>query len=236
MTDPSPRTGPGTYRQRVPVLVSRLSAAVAALLLATGLSGCGGDAPERSPSAGANSQSSAETTSESASESSAGSASERTSESSSANTGGQLAGEGYAFALPDGWQDATEQFQEYSELIDAGAINAEQAGQGFSDNVNVLRNADQAELPRAAAEQQFADELRTVASRVEVEPQATVDGVAAVHLTGRTKAGEVTALTDQYICFVEGTYYVVTFSYGAGTPAPQRERERSAMLDSWTWD
>ena len=231
MTDPSPRTGPGTYRQPVPVRLPCLSAAVVALLLATGLGGCGGDAPERSPSAGANSRSSTGTASADTSER----ASETTSESSSGSTGGQLAGEGYALALPDAWQDATEQFQEYSELIDAGAVNAEQAGQEFSDNLNVLRNADQAELPRAEAEQQFADELRTVASRVEVEPQATVDGVAAVHLTGRTKAGEVTALTDQYICFVEGTYYVITFSYGAGTPAPQRERERSAMLDSWTW-
>ena len=231
MTDPSPRTGPGAYRQRVPVRLPRLSAAVVALLLTTALGGCGGDAPEGSPSAGANSRSSAGTTSASPPES----ASESASEASSGSTEGQLAGEGYTFALPDGWQDATEQFQEYSELIDAGAINAEQAGQGFSDNVNVLRNADQAELPRAAAEQQFADELRTVASRVEVEPQATVDGVDAVHLTGRTKAGEVTALTDQYICFVDGTYYVVTFSYGADTPERRRERELAAMLDSWSW-
>ena len=227
MTDASACSGAGAYRQRVPVR-PRLSAAVVAVLLAAGLGSCGGDAPERSPSAAATGSSPSGSPSEGPTESPSG--------TSSGTVAGQLAGDGYTFALPEGWQDATEQFQEYSRLIDAGAVDAEQTGQGFSDNVNVLRNADQAQLPRAEAEQQFADELRTVASRVEVEPPATVDGVDAVHLTGRTRAGEVTALTDQYICFVDGAYYVLTFSYGAGTPRQQREQELAAMLDSWTWD
>src|SRR3712207_5745434 len=83
---------------------------------------------------------------------------------------GLVAGDGYTFALPTGWRDATEQFKEYSELIDLGAVNAGQADRPFSDNVNVLRNADQDQLPPAQAEVQFTDELRTVASRVRVLP------------------------------------------------------------------
>src|SRR5919205_966122 len=106
---------------------------------------------------------------------------------------------------------------------------------GAGPSVNVLRNADQAELPPAQAEHQFVEELRTVASRVRVRPSAEVDGVDALHLTGRTEAGEVTAVTDQYIAFVKGAYYVVTFSYGTTTPRAQREDEVGSMLDSWTW-
>jgi len=146
-----------------------------------------------------------------------------------------VAGDGYTFALPTGWRDATEQFKKYSELIDLGAVNAGQADRPFSDNVNVLRNADQDQLPPAQAEVQFTDELRTVASRVRVLPPARVDGVEALHLTGRTDAGEVTALTDQYIAYVGDAYYVLTFSYDRSTPRARRVSEIGAMLDSWTW-
>ena len=155
--------------------------------------------------------------------------------SSPADGDGRLTGEGYSFELPPGWRDATEEFQEYSELIDVGAVNAEQAGEAFSDNINVLRNADQVALPPAQAEHQFAEELRTVAERVEVRRAATVDGVEALHLTGLTVAREVTAVTDQYIAYVDGAYFVVTFSFATDTPPVQRQEEIAAMLDSWTW-
>jgi hypothetical protein len=138
-------------------------------------------------------------------------------------------------ALPAGWQDATDQFQQYSPLIDSGALDAEQAGQAFSDNVNVLRNPVQQELPAGRAERRFADELGTVASRVRIEDRTTVGGVPALHLTGRTRAGKVVALTDQYVAFVDRAYYVITFSYGSGTPQHRREHEVAAMLASWDW-
>ena len=148
---------------------------------------------------------------------------------------GRLEGDGYALTLPEGWRDATEQFQDYSPLIDSGAVNATQTGQPFSDNVNVLRNADQAELPLPRVERQFAAELRTVASRVRVQERVTIDGVGAVHLTGRTETGDVVALTDQYVGFVGGASYVITFSYGSATPSAQRREEVSSMLASWNW-
>jgi hypothetical protein len=200
------------------------------VVLALGLSGCagGGSSADPAPAAGsAGSSRSADAPSGTATAPSGAGASAED---------GRLAGKGYSFALPDGWQAATEQFKQYSELIDGGALNAAQADRPFSDNVNVLRNADQAELPPAQAEGQFTEELRTVASRVEVRPPARIDGVAALHLTGRTDAGEVTALTDQYIAFVDGAYYVVTFSYDRGTPRAQRRTEVASMLDSWSWD
>ena len=46
---------------------------------------------------------------------------------------------------------------------------------------------------------------------------------------------EVVALTDQYICFVDGASYVITFSYDSGTPQDRREEEVAAMLASWRW-
>ncbi len=223
----------------VPACVERLRTASAAVLLTAGLAACssGSDTAGEGSRSATTSQSPSATSppseTTSPTESSSGGASDSASPSAAAE--GQLAGAGYSFTLPDGWQDATAQFKKYSELIDAGAVNAAQSGQAFSDNVNVLRNDDQAELPVAQAERQFADELRTVASRVQVQPQATVDDVDAIHLTGRTDAGGVTALTDQYITFVDGAYYIVTFSYGAATPAGQREQEVSSMLASWTW-
>jgi hypothetical protein len=210
----------------------------AAVVLTLGLAGCGGadeSAASSADSSGADTPSpAASSASPSAGESRSETDASEASASPSAEEG-RLAGAGYSFALPEGWQDATDQFKEYSELIDAGAVNAAQAGQAFSDNVNVLRNADQAELPPAQAEQQFTDELRTVASRVEVQPPASIDGVDVLHLTGRTDAGEVTARTDQYVAFVDRAYYVVTFSYGTSTPRRQREEEVAAMLDSWSW-
>jgi hypothetical protein len=198
----------------------------AAVLLVLGLTGCGGSGSADSSSSSPSARPSSSPT---------GSSGTGSPPASAASAPGQLAGEGYRFALPDRWEDATEQFKEYSELIDAGALNADQAGQPFSDNVNVLRNADQLELPDTQAEHQFAEELRTVATRVRVQPEVTIDGVDALHLTGRTEAGEVTALTDQYIAYVRGAYYVVTFSYGTGTPRAQHQQEVASMLDSWTW-
>jgi hypothetical protein len=229
----APGIGAGPIVGTVPTRPLRLTAAV--VLLVLGMTGCGGaDPPSAAPSASPSGTASAPP---SASPSGTASAplSASPSPGASSGNGRLLSGEGYSFALPVGWQEATEQFREYTELIDAGAVNAAQGGQPFSDNVNVLRNADQAELPPAQAEGQFTDELRTVATRVQVRPAVTVGGVDALHLTGRTEAGEVTALTDQYIAYVDGAYYVVTFSYGAGTPGAQRRAEVASMLDSWAW-
>jgi hypothetical protein len=212
----------------------------AAVLLSLGLPGCGGAGSSAGSLAGSSAESSpsgsppAAASSPGASKSAA--ARGLASPATGSSTGeGHLSGRGYTFALPQGWREATEQFQEYTELIDGGAVNAGQAGQPFIDNVNVLRNADQVELPPAQAEEQFADELRTVATRVEVRPPVHVDGVEALHLTGRTDAGEVTALTDQFIVHVDGAYFVVTFSFGDGTPRAQRKDAVDSMLDSWTW-
>jgi hypothetical protein len=228
----------GTVPARsLPPTARAASAASAAVVLVLGLSGCAGGgssaadpasvADSGSPTVGATSGGS--TSGDAATESSAPSG------GSSADDG-QLAGEGYSFALPAGWQDATEQFKQYSELIDRGAVNAAQSGEPFSDNVNVLRNADQDKLPPAQAEEQFTEELQTVASRVEVQPPTRIDGVAALHLTGRTESGEVMAVTDQYIAYVHRAYYVVTFVHEKSTPRTQREAEVATMLDSWTWD
>jgi len=225
-------------------VATRFLRLTAALLILPGLTACGGSDPstDASPAAATSSDVSSGSPSDASSPdsrtpSAAGSdptASSGTTSSPVAEE--RLAGEGYSFALPAGWRDATEQFREYSELIDAGALNADQAGEAFSDNVNVLRNADQSELPPAQAEHQFVEELGTVAKRVRVQPSATVDGIDALHLTGRTVAGEVTALTDQYIAFVDGTYFVVTFSYDADTPRSQRTGEVASMLRSWAWN
>ena len=210
----------------------RAAAAVVALLLSGVLAGCGGsDSAVDEPAVDSGGDTS---TGSSASGSPSPDATESGSPADPA-TDGQLIGDGYALTLPEGWQDATAQFQEYSPLIDAGALDATQSGRSFSDNVNVLRNADQPELPTAQAERQFAEELGTVASEVRVEEPADVAGVDAVHLTGRTRAGEVIAHTDQYICWVDEAYYVITFSYGDQTPPAQREEEVAAMLASWTW-
>ena len=197
--------------------------------LVAGLAGCGGDAEPTSSSSPSAADSATPAESATPSEDAT------PTESASPSEDGRLTGTGYALTLPEGWQDATDQFKEYSALIDRGAVNATQAGQPFSDNVNVLRNAEQPEVPAAEAERQFAEELATVASRVRVEPRVEVDGVEAVHLTGRTEAGEVTALTDQYVAYADGAYVVITFSYGADTPRAQREEEVSSMLASWAW-
>jgi hypothetical protein len=221
----------------VPVRSLSVAALLAAGLL-TALTGCGGDDPASTGSAATSgtSPSSPSSSPSPPASSDTSASSQGSSEGSTAPAGdGRLVGKGYTVALPEGWQDATDQFRDYSPLIDAGALNATQAGQPFSDNLNVLRNPEQAELPPAQAERQFADELGTVASKVRVAQRATVDGVRALHLTGRTEAGEVVALTDQYVCYVDGTYYVTTFSYGSGTPRAQRRQEVSAMLASWSW-
>ena len=201
-------------------MAARFLRLTAVLLLAPGLTACSGTGPstDASPAAAPSSDVSS------------------TVPSPSPAGEEPLSGSGYSFVLPDGWRDATEQFREHREVIDAGAVNGDQAGEAFSDNVNVLRNADQDRLPPAQEEHQFLEELRTVVDRVRLRPSITVDGVAAMRLTGRTVAGEVTALIDQYIAFVAGTYFVVTFSHSAETPRTQREGEVASVLGSWTWD
>ena len=209
----------------MPARLPRLPRVAVAVLRAPGLPGCAGGDPAVEGGA---------STSPSGSPTSSPTPSRTSAATGTAGTG-RLSGEGYALTLPEGWEDASARFQEYSELIDTGAVNAAQAGQAFSDNLNVLRNGDQVELPEAEAERQFAEELGTVAKRVQVLPRTTVGGVGALHLTGRTDAGAVTVLTDQYISFVDGAYYLVTFSHSHRTPPDQRRQEVSTVLDSWAW-
>ncbi len=203
------------------------AAAISALLLSATLAACGDDdtktAPQTPETTTASPTDTPETAEPTESETSPGT-----------TTDGRISGQGYEFAIPDGWHDGTEQMGSMSPMLDTAAIATDASAQ-FADNLNVLRNPDYPEMAPAEAEEQFADEARTVSKRVRVHDQVDLDGLTAVHISGYTPIGQTEARSEQYAVYADDAWYVLTFSLGPDTADEEAQSVMDGVLDSWRW-
>jgi hypothetical protein len=145
-------------------------------------------------------------------------------------------GDGYTFAGPEGWEDATERFEAMAPDVDLGLLDSESTNAVFADNVNVIVGAPYPAFSPEEAEQTFLEELRGFAKQAKVLPRVEIDDRGAVHLAGRTPVGKIEVFTEQYAAYVDETWYIVTFSHGPDRTEADREEDMSTVLDSWTWD
>lgn len=202
----------------------RTAAALTSLALAGALAACGGDEPEAAPVGET-------TTSASPTES----PTETASEAQEPTDGDRIAGQGYIYGLPEGWEDGTERFQALSPLLDTGAYDSD-GSSGFSDNVNVIRNDSFPEMGLEEAEQQFGAEASTVSEDVQVRDRSEIGGETAIHISGRTAAGKAKVRTEQYSLYREDAWYIVTFSFGEDTPDASMDADVTTVLGSWQWE
>ena len=200
----------------------RTTAALATLLLAGTLAACGDVEPTAAPTDGTTSAAPSASPTEPADES----------PSEPATDGDRIEGQGYSYGLPEGWEDGTERFQAMSPLLDTGALDSD-ASAGFADNVNVIRNDTYPEMTLEEAEQQFAEEARTVSEQVRVREQSEIGGETAIHISGRTAMGNEKVRTEQYSLYQDGAWYVVTFSFAQQTS--DAEADMGTVLGSWEW-
>lgn len=200
----------------------RTAAVLGTLLLVGSLAACGDDEPAAAP---------ADPTTTSAEPSESPSEPEPEPD----DAGDRISGQGYSFAMPEGWEDGTERFQAISPLLDTGAVDTD-ASQGFADNVNVIRNDSFQEMGLDEAEQQFVAEAETVSEDVQVRERTEIGGEAAIHISGRTAAGKAKVRTEQYSLYHEDAWYIVTFSFAENSDDATVDADVTAVLGSWQWE
>lgn len=200
----------------------RTAAVLGTLLLIGSLAACGDDEPAAAP---------ADPTTTSAEPSESPSEPEPEPD----DAGDRISGQGYSFAMPEGWEDGTERFQAISPLLDTGAVDTD-ASQGFADNVNVIRNDSFQEMGLDEAEQQFVAEAETVSEDVQVRERTEIGGEAAIHISGRTAAGKAKVRTEQYSLYHEDAWYIVTFSFAENSDDATVDADVTAVLGSWQWE
>lgn len=195
---------------------TRLAALLAAMLLA--LAGCGGSDDDDGGAAGTTTAQ--ETT---AADGEGGGAS-----------GDRVSGEGYSFAVPEGWTDETEQFSGSAVNIDL-AVAAESAD-GFASNINVIRETPPGDPSLDDVVSTFREQLESVIARdISDAMDSELDGDEAKTYTYAIGAEEGPARRGrQVVTLHDGAVYTITFTSLDDAFAAD-EAAFQAALDSWTW-
>jgi hypothetical protein len=149
--------------------------------------------------------------------------------------GVDVAGDGYTLVAPSGWEDSTETVKARFDKVDKAAGDTSVAG-GFADNVNVIVSDKRKIKTQRKAERILRRELALVGKDVRVEEPIELDGEEAFHATARLKVGRIKVRTSQFFAEHEGTWYLLTFSYGPQTDVETEAEEVQGMLESWRWD
>ena len=147
-------------------------------------------------------------------------------------TGDTITGDGYSFAVPEGWADPQQEIPGFDP--DSFAANMQDTD-GFADNVNVLKSpagfvsADQVETLGLK-------ELETVgATDVAVNDRVSVAGSESAHISAAMTSDGVSYVVDQYYVSTDDQTYIVTFSFSDTVPAAERQQISESILVTWTW-
>lgn len=211
-----------TTRTGQPALLALLALIAAAALLAAG---CGSDDDEGSEPAAEETTITDETTAPAA-------------------TGDAVEGNGYTYALPEGW--TVEQESSGAESgVDTVVLSDDAAGD-FRVNVNVVRE------PGVPEEIEIGEYVDSGIAAVQDDPaafglpqDATVEvvsepadtdlaGEAALDYQVLTKGEGIAASQRQVAAIHEGTAYTITLSAGEGE-LDQNSATLDAIISSWGW-
>lgn len=149
-----------------------------------------------------------------------------------AATGATIAGDGYTFVAPAGWQDAQQPIPGFDP--DSFAANLQDTD-GFADNVNVLKSPVGVVTPDQV-ETLGLKELETVgATDIAVHDRVMVAGSESAHISAAMASEGVSYVVDQYYVSSDDQTYVVTFSFSDTVPAAERQQISESVLVTWTW-
>jgi len=211
----------------------RLTAVVAGAGLAFALSSCGSDTADI-----ADDETSAPTettTSETTSPPEPTDATETT-ETTDAPTGDMIDGEGYTYAIPEGWEDVSDEPE--SAQTDSAVRTTDFDGD-FAANINVIVGNSQCMVGSDDIEtgrECFQQEIQGyVDGEVQALENISIDGEPAI---GQTASGELQGqqlVFTQYFAQREASTVVITLTSPEGDTA-SAEAALDSMLASWAWD
>src|SRR5262245_45906287 len=144
-----------------------------------------------------------------------------------------LEGDGYSYAIPTGWEDATDWAHKVAPRSAESAVTVEQSDDGFG--TNVLVTAWDASGPTGVAEAR--EEWYTIEyGRLERLESVSLDGEQALGLRweGRNEAGRRIVQVG-YLAFWNDRAYSVVLSAPAESEADYLSTF-DELLDSWSWD
>lgn len=149
-----------------------------------------------------------------------------------AAAGVQVTGDGYSYAVPEGW-DIPD--------TDAASIGADTLAadltdtDGFSDNVNVVLSPAGAVTPEQVEDAGVSELTGAGATDVEVQDRVRVAGTESAHLSGSLTAQGASYSIEQYYLTQDDQTYVVTFSFSPTVDDDAREDVAESVLASWAW-
>ncbi len=153
-------------------------------------------------------------------------------ESSSAPAGDTINGQGYTYAIPDGWEDVSN---EGSASQADSAVRVKDSGGGFGTNVNVIATPAQGVGDIESLRDTFAQQIqRLVDSKVQRIDDTTVDGEQAIGQTATKKQSGETLVFTQYFTAHNDTVYAVTLT-APQADAANGKQALDSILTSWSW-
>src|SRR5262245_47600706 len=144
-----------------------------------------------------------------------------------------LEGDGYSYAIPTGWEDATDWAHEVAPSSAESAVTVEQSDDGFG--TNVLVTAWDASGPAGVAEAR-KNWYTIEYGQLERLESVSLDGEQALGLRweGRNEAGR-SIVQVGYLAFWNDRAYSVVLSAPAESEADYLSTF-DELLDSWSWD
>lgn len=209
-----------------PAPLRRLTTVFVGAGLALALSACGSDAEDIAD------DDTSSTPTDATSESSPPEPTEPT-ESATTTSGDTIDGDGYTYAIPEGWEDVGE---EAATAQADSAVRVTDAG-GFGTNINVIvapapPGGDDIESLREQFQQQIEGMVDT---KVEALENITVDGETAIGQTASADQQGQTLIFTQYFVPHDGNLYAITLT----APEDNAEEGRAALdsvVSSWAWE
>jgi len=208
----------------------RLSAVIAATGLAFALSACGsdtaditGDETSQTPTEEATSESSPPEPTDAT----------ETTETTDAPAGGMIDGEGYTYAIPEGWEDVSD--DPASAQADS-AVRVSDTGGAFAANVNVIVTPGAGVTDIEPLREQFQQQIEgMVDSKVEAVEDITIAGEPAIGQTAsRDQSGETLTFTQYFVAHEENIFAITLTTPEAD--AANGDAALDSILSSWQWE
>ena len=151
-------------------------------------------------------------------------------------TAGLIAGEGYTYEIPEGWQDITDQVLKDNPgqpTLDTASAWGKSVAEGRANVIVEVSSWTYTDL--GDAEDVLTSNLETLGGSVEDIEDRTIDGEpAAGVLLSRANESGVDVEQTAYIIRVGDDAVVITASNKAGDDKPQAAYEE--IYDSWSWE
>ena len=154
--------------------------------------------------------------------------------SSESDNGLTLEGSGYTFVIPQGWIELDPKLVSGISMLEVVGVSQTPTN-GFSNNVNVVASPS-GPLSSQQFEVAGTMELEAVgAIDVRVRDRVWVAGAESAHLSAVLTESGLKYHTEQYALANGKNAFVVTFSFGYGTPESERDALSNSVLATWTW-